>query len=238
MLICLAAQAQDALEPAVYGNYASESKDVFVQYYNEKRTKELRLRRLSCGVYVSQSFRKEGVLGYDAAKHALVYNESMKNIWSQAYKEMMELEQTDEHTSRWVLRKKPHRPWTVPVAYHQVRISDELALELQQLWFNAISAGREDPSQLLVMDGTTYDFFVKGVCPMYARTNGWAEKAPEGHVYIVHRLLKLNHKIITAVKAGKRKDLEAMRDEIRTLSDDFYKSVKTDDNAPKFMHAF
>lgn len=238
MLICLAAQAQDALEPAVYGNYASESKDVFVQYYNEKRTKELRLRRLSCGVYVSQSFRKEGVLGYDAAKHALVYNESMKNIWSQAYKEMMELEQTDEHTYRWVQRKKTKKSWAVPVAYHQVRISEELAFELQQLWFNAISAGREDPSQEPVLDGTSYYFFVRGVCPMYARTNGWAKKALEGHVYIVHRLLKLNHKIITAVKAGKRKDLEAMRDEIRTLSDDFYKSVKTDDNAPKFMHAF
>ena len=88
--VCSSILAQNALEPAVYGNYANDSKDALDQYYNEKRTKLLHLNRLSCGVYVNQSFRQEGVLGYDSVKHVLVYNESIKNIWSQAYRERME----------------------------------------------------------------------------------------------------------------------------------------------------
>ena len=43
VMLCLSliAMAQKALEPAVYGNYACDSKDAFGQYYNEKKTSAL-----------------------------------------------------------------------------------------------------------------------------------------------------------------------------------------------------
>ena len=237
--VCSSILAQNALEPAVYGNYANDSKDALDQYYNEKRTKLLHLNRFSCGVYVNQSFRQEGVLGYDSVKHVLVYNESIKNIWSQAYRERMELTQTGENSFRWTMREKPKKPWAIPVAYHQMRIPDDLASDLQALWTNAISAAREDSSQVLVLDGTSYDCFVRGPKPMYARTNGWANKrAPESPEYLVHRLLRLHHQLIEAVKKGNRRALEALRIDIRFLADDFRHDVAAVESTRMFRYAF
>lgn len=241
VMLCLSliAMAQNALDPAVYANYASNSNDAFTHYYNEKRTKLLHLNKLSCGVFISRSFRSEGVLGYDSVKHALVYNESMKSIWDQIYREIMELTKSEGSSSRWTLREKPRKPWAVPVAYHQLHIPDDLASDLRGLWTNAILAARTDTSQITVLDGTLWDVFVRGANPMYARTNGCASrKAPEGEEYLVRRLLRLNRQLIEAVKKGNRRALEALRVDIKFLADDFRHDATVDDNGWKFRHAF
>ena len=237
--VCSSVLAQNALEPAVYGNYACDSKDAFGQYYNEKRTKLLRLNRLSCGVYVNRSFTNEGVLGYDSVKHVLVYNESIKNIWGQAYEEVYEIAKTKDNSMYHTLRDKPKNQWAIPVVYHQMRISDDLASDLQELWTNAISAAREDASQVVALDGTSYDVFVRGSQPMYARTNGCANnRAPEGQEYLVRRLLKLNRQLIEAVKKGNRRALEALRIDIKFLADDFGHDAAAVESSKMFRHAF
>jgi opacity protein-like surface antigen len=242
IVACMAgslAMAQNALYPAVRGNYAGRSTDAQYNYYNEKRTKLLQLDKLSCGVIISRSFRNEGVLGYDSVKHALVYNESMKSIWDQTYREIMELTKSEGSSSRWTLREKPRKPWAVPVAYHQLHIPDDLASDLRGLWTNAILAARTDTSQITVLDGTLWDVFVRGANPMYARTNGCASrKAPEGEEYLVRRLLRLNRQLIEAVKKGNRRALEALRIDIKFLADDFRHDATVDDNGWKFRHAF
>lgn len=237
--VCSCVLAQKALEPAVYGNYACDSKDAFGRYYNEKRTKLLRLNRLSCGVYINRSFTNEGVLGYDSVKHVLVYNESIRNIWGQAYEEVYKIAKTKDNSMYHTLRDKPKNRWAIPVVYHQIRIPDDLASDLHALWTNAISAAREDSSQVVALDGTSYYVFVRGSQPMYARTNGCASrKAPEGEEYLVRRLLRLNHQLIEAVKKGNRRALEALRIDIKFLADDFRHDATVDDNGWKFRHAF
>lgn len=241
LLLCLSLSmmAQNALDPAVYANYASNSNDAFTHYYNEKRTKLLHLNKLSCGVFISRSFRSEGVLGYDSVKHALVYNESIKSIWDQTYREIMELTKSENNSSRWTLREKPRKPWAVPVIYHQIRIPDYLASDLRGLWTNAIRAAKIDSSQIVVLDGTLYDVFVRGSYPMYARTNGCASKrAPEGQEYLVCRLLRLHRQLIEAVKKGNRRALDDLRIDIKFLADDFRHDATVDDNGWKFRHAF
>ena len=233
--ISLVAMAQKALEPAVYGNYACDSKDAFGQYYNEKKTKLLHLNRLSCGVFLLPSVGYEGVLGYDSVKHVLVYNESMKNIWVQAYRERMERIKTEENSLSWTLREKLKKPWAIPVVYHQMRISDDLASDLQELWTNAICAAREDSSQIHVNDGTSYDVFVRGSKPMYARTNGYEEEDQE---YLASRLLRLHHQIIEAVKKGNRRAIEALRIDIKFLADDFRHDAAAVESSKMFRHAF
>ena len=233
--VCSSVLAQKALEPAVYGNYACDSKDAFGQYYNEKKTKLLRLNRLSCGVFLLPSVGYEGVLGYDSVKHVLVYNESMKNIWVQAYRERMERTKTEENSFSWTLREKPKKPWAIPVAYHQMRIPDDLASDLQALWTNAISAAREDSSQIHVNDGTSYDVFVRGSKPMYARTNGYEEEDQE---YLASRLFRLHHQLIEAVKMGNRRALDALRIDIKFLADDFRHDAAAVESSKMFRHAF
>ena len=229
--VCSSVLAQNALEPAVYGNYACDSKDAFGQYYNEKKTKLLHLNRLSCGVFLFPSVGYEGVLGYDSVKHVLVYNESMKNIWVQAYRERMERTKTEEYSFSWTLREKPKKPWAIPVAYHQMRIPDDLASDLQALWTNAISAAREDFSQIHVNDGTSYDVFVRGSKPMYARTNGYEEEDQE---YLASRLFRLHHQ----VKKGNRRALDALRVDIKFLADDFRHDAAANESSKMFRHAF
>lgn len=236
---CSSVLAQNALEPAVYGSYANDSKDAFGRYYNEKRTKLLHLNRLSCGVYVNRSFTNEGVLGYDSVKHALVYNESIKEIWGQAYEEVYEIAKTKDNSMYHTLRDKPKNQWAIPVVYHQMRISDDLASDLQELWTNAISAAREDSSQSLVLYGATYNFFVRGSKPMYARTNGYTEnRMPEGQEYLVTRLVKLHHQLIEAVKKGNRRALETLRIDIKFLADDFRHDAAAVESSKMFRHAF
>ena len=237
VMLCLSliAMAQKALEPAVYGNYACDSKDAFGQYYNEKKTKLLHLNRLSCGVFLFPSVGYEGVLGYDPVKHVLVYNKSMKNIWVQAYRERMERTKTEENSFSWTLREKPKKPWAIPVAYHQIRIPDDLASDLQALWTNAISAAREDFSQIHVNDGTSYYVFVRGSKPMYARTNGYEE---EDQGYLASRLFRLHHQLIEAVKKGNRRALDALRVDIKFLADDFRHDAAANESSKKFRDAF
>ena len=242
IIACMAgslAMAQNALEPAVYGNYANNSNDAFGRYYNEKRTKLLRLNRLSCGVYINQSFTNEGVLGYDSVKHVLVYNESIRNIWGQAYEEVYKIAKTKDNSMYHTLRDKPKNQWAIPVVYHQMRISDDLASDLHALWTNAISAAREDSSQVVALDGTSYYVFVRGSQPMYARTNGCADYwAPEGQEFLVTRLLKLHRKLIEAVKKGNRRALDALRVDIKFLADDFRHDAAANESSKMFKHAF
>ncbi|MBO4565508.1 MAG: hypothetical protein J5720_08740 [Bacteroidaceae bacterium] len=236
--LSLFAMAQNALEPAVFEDFATMSNEPR-QHYKAKRTKLLQLNKLSCGVFISRSFRNEGILGYDPVKHALVYHESIKSIWDQAWKESMILEKSDDGTNHWEFRDKPLRAWNVPVTYHQMRIPDDLAFDLFDLWSNAIRAAREDESQVAVLDGTSYEVFVRGANPMYARTNGCARrKAPEGQEYLVRRLLRLNRQLVEAVTKGKRRMLDDLRADIKFLALDFAQDAAVDDNGWKFRHAF
>lgn len=207
------ATAQDALEPVIRpcrGLSDQATQDSSTSSNQERRTNESILviyeqewQRLlvppmsAFGMVCRPSFSHEYALTFDSIAQRLVCIEADTSIWSCIYR-------TRHDRSKYQAPRM--QTYVLPVP-------DSMSVKLRMLWTAAVMGAQKRERKVMMLDGTTMDFFVDG---RIARTRGGGGER-------VCRLLQFVWHLAQAVRKGEPADLDALTLELDALLERFTK---------------
>lgn len=189
-IVSLTMASQKKLIRIDSGDIALQKKNRQVLFYNKEKARLLMPPNAAFGVECHPSFSAEWTLTYDSVAHALIYSEAQKSIWQSTYEAMHKTK--IKKTENWeiiesVQRKHPKGYVAPEIKTFSLTIDASLATMLKAMWTNAISTSEPKKDNMIVVDGTTWVYFV-GEQRAKARTEDYS-------------IVKLTNKLVEAIKA-------------------------------------
>ena len=211
------ALAQDALEPVIRPcrGLSSSRQDVSANSRQDRQTRthildvyEQEWQRLlvpqasAFGMICRPSFAREYALTFDSIGRRLVCIEADTSIWSCVYR-----------------ARHDRSMYQAPrVQTYELSVPDSLSVKLRKLWTAAVTGAQRRDRKVMMLDGTTWDFFIG---ERMARTHGAGER--------VGKLLQFVTRLAQAVRQtaqpprpeGEPADLNALTPELDELLERF-----------------
>lgn len=199
------AVAQDALVPVVRpcrglssSRQERQTKAPILDIYEQEWRRLLVPHASAFGMVCRPSFSREYALTYDSIGRRLVCIEADTSVWSCVYRARHD-------------RSKYQAP---RVQRYELSVPDSMSLKLRKLWTAAVTGAQKRDRNELMLDGTTWDFFVG---ERTARTHGTGER--------VSKLLQFVTHLAQAVRKGEPAGLDALTPDLNELMECFTQAL-------------
>lgn len=133
-----------------------------LSFYNRELARLLVPTKAHFGVLRKPSLMCESSLTYDSVAHVLVYMLAEKSIWGATRKATIEWKEVDENTVQETRRDHPISYEVPEVKVYTLPVTEEQAKQLRTIWDRAVQNAEEENKNMMMLDGTTWLFFIDG----------------------------------------------------------------------------